>query len=130
MAMGAESRYTVTVEQGTLVRVTWAPAIVLHHSDGALLTADIESALPRRRVHLLMLLNGMASLSQAALAYFAKRAPLSAVALVGPSVLDQPLIELYVELYQPPFPVGYFETEATASSWLMTRPELDIPLPR
>ncbi len=128
--MGAEQRYTVTVEQETLVRVQWAPAIVLHHSDGARLTDEIERALPGRRIHLLMLMNDMASVRQDALAYFAKRAPLSAAALVGPSVLDQPLIELYLEVYKPPFPVSYFVTEATARSWLMTRPELEAPLSR
>lgn len=115
-------RFSVAVEDGGLVCVVWSPAIILHDSDGAVLTAGIREALPGRRVHLLMYLNGMVSLSQDALAYFARRAPLSAVALVGPSVLDQPLIELYLEVYRPPFPVAYFEQGRAARRWIDGQP--------
>ncbi|WP_298254113.1 hypothetical protein [uncultured Arthrobacter sp.] len=125
--MGAERRFSLTVEQENLVRVEWAPTIVLRHIDGALLTGEIRRVQPRRRVHLLMLLNEMTSLRQDVLAYFAKHVQLSAVALVGPSVLDQPLVDLYLEVYEPPFPVGYFATEAPARSWLRSQPTLEGP---
>ncbi len=119
-------RFTVELEQGTLVRVCWEPRIVMVGSDGALLTAEIDRSLPGRRVHLLMLLNGMTALSQTALAYFADRAPLSAVGLVGPSVLDQPLIELYLEVYRPPFPMSYFDHEHETRAWLGNQPSLPL----
>lgn len=118
----AHGRFTVVLEREAFVTTRWAPNIVLHDSDGELLTEELRAAFPDSRVHLLMLLNGMTSISQDALAYFAKHAPLAAVGLVGPSVLDQALIELYMELYQPPFPVGYFEHEAPARSWLARQP--------
>lgn len=116
------ARFTVTLEGGGTVCVRWTPAIVLRDSDGEQLVAGIRDLLPGRRVPLLMFLNGMVSLSQDALAFFARRAPLSAVALVGPSVLDQPLIELYVEVYKPSYPVCYFEIGAVARTWLATQP--------
>lgn len=121
-----DPRFTVELEQGTLVRVCWAPGIVMVGSDGALLTAEIDRSLAGRRVHLLMLLNGMTALSQNALAYFADRAPLSAVGLVGPSVLDQPLIELYLEVYRPPFPLSYFDQEHAERVWLEGQPSLPL----
>lgn len=127
--MGLERRFSVTVEQENLVCVEWAPTIVLRHIDGALLSQDIRRALPGQRVHLLMLLNDMTSLSRDVLAYFAKHVQLSAVALVGPSILDQPLVDLYLEVYEPPFPVGYFATEAPARSWLRSQPTLKTPPP-
>ncbi|WP_104118942.1 hypothetical protein [Arthrobacter sp. B1805] len=126
---GTGARFAVVPEQHGLVLVQWAPAIVLRDSDGASLTAEVQLHRPGHRVHLLMFLNGMTSLSQDALAYFAKRAPLSAVALVGPSILDQPLIELYVEVYHPPYPVEYFEREGPARDWLLRQPTLGAPGP-
>lgn len=111
-------RYSVVVERGPLVCVRWSPEIVLHQRDAHLLIGAIRAALPGQRVHLLMFLNGMSSLSQKALARFAVDAPLSAVGLVGPSILDQALIELYTELYRPTFPVGYFDVEGSARAWL------------
>lgn len=122
-------RFTASVEDDALVQVQWAPAIVLRDADGASLTAEIRRLLPGLRVPLLMFLNGMTSLSQDALAYFAKHAQLSAVALVGPSVLDQALVELYVEVYKPPYPVGYFEREDPARAWLGCRTTLGPPGP-
>lgn len=123
----SEQRFTVESEAGTLVRVRWSPAIVLRASDGRSLTTGLDLALAGRRAHLLMFLNGMASLSQDALTYFAKRASLSAVALVGPSVLDPALIDLYLEVYEPPFPVAYFDAETAARSWLAQQPSLGPP---
>lgn len=120
----AQERYTVSVEGDRFVTVRWARGIVLRDADGALLTQDIRATLPGRRVHLVMFLNGMVSLSQDALAFFARRAPLSAVALVGPSVLDQPLVELYLEVYAPPYPVGYFDTAPEARAWIAAQPPL------
>jgi hypothetical protein len=118
----ARARFTVTVEGGHVVSARWAPGIVLRDTDGASLTDELRATMPGQRVHLVMFLNGMVSLSQDALAFFARRAPLSAVALVGPSVLDQALIELYLEVYAPPFPVGYFDGEPEARSWLALQP--------
>lgn len=123
------TRFSIAVEEGGIVCVRWAPSIVLHDSDGKLLTARIREALPDRRVRLLMSLNGMSSLSQNALAYFARHAPLSAVSLVGPSILDQPLIELYLELYRPPFTIAYFDLEEPARSWLAAQPSSDPAAP-
>lgn len=111
-------RFSVVLEQGPLVCARWSPEIVLQEQDADLLIGGIRLALPGHRVHLLMFLNGMSSLSQKALARFADRAPLSAVGLVGPSILDQALIELYTELYRPAFPVGYFDVEESARAWL------------
>ena len=119
-----QARFSLRHEK-SLLQVHWAPSLVLHDSDGDLLTAQIVRAVPGRRVHLLMFLNGMTALSQDALSYFARRAPLSAVALVGPSVLDQPLVELYLEVYRPPFPVGYFDHGAAARAWLACQPPLE-----
>lgn len=123
--MGAqEQRFTVDGEGGTLVRICWSPAIVLADSDGHSLTSALNLALPGQRAHLLMFLNGMVSLSHPALSYFAKRAPVSAIALVGPSVLDQKLVDLYLELYEPPFAVAYFELDVAARLWLAQQPTL------
>ncbi|KNC19390.1 hypothetical protein AC792_06565 [Arthrobacter sp. RIT-PI-e] len=108
----------MVLERGPLVCARWSPEIVMQAQDADLLIGSIRATLPGHRVHLLMFLNGMASLDQQALARFASGAPLSAVGLVGPSILDRALIELYVELYRPAFPVGYFETEGPARSWL------------
>ncbi|MFC3300220.1 hypothetical protein FJV46_07010 [Arthrobacter agilis] len=118
----AHARFSVTVDDAHLLRVRWQPRIVLRDCDGEVLTAAIREALPGRRVHLMMFLNGMESLSQDALAFFARKAPLSAVALIGPSVLDEALIELYLEVYLPPFPVAYFDHEDDAGDWLAARP--------
>lgn len=119
-----ERRFTAEREGDSLVHVSWSAAIVLDETDARSLTVELTRALPGRRAHLLMSLNGMAALDQDALAHFAKRVPLSAVALVGPSVLDEPLIELYYEIYRPPFPVGYFELEPAARAWLVRQPAL------
>lgn len=129
--MGApQDRFSVQLEENGLVSVRWEPRIVLRDADGEQLTAQLRSALPGLRVHLLMFLNGMESLSQDSLAYFARRAPLSAVALVAPSVLDQALIELYLEVYRPPYPVGYFQDGASARAWLGLQPTLGPTAPR
>ena len=119
-----ERRFTVQREGGSLVRIHWSPAIVLDEADAHALTVELGRALPGGRPRVLMFLNGMTSLSHDALAHIAKRVPLSAISLVGPSVLDETLVELYLEIYEPPFAVGYFELEAAARAWLARQPAL------
>lgn len=119
-----ERRFTAEYDDGCIVRIFWSPAIVLDATDTRAVAGELARELPRRSAHVLMLLNGMTSLSQDALAHFATRVPLSAIALVGPSVLDETLIELYLEIYRPPFPVGYFELERAARAWLSQQPTL------
>lgn len=129
--MGTQKqRFTVDGEGGTIVRVHWSPSIILADSDGRSLTSALNRELPGQRAHLLMFLNGMTSLSQEALSYMAKRAQLSAIALVGPSVLDEKLVDLYLELYAPPFTLSYFELESEARAWLARQPSLGPPTAR
>lgn len=119
-----ERRFTARCEGGSLIRILWSPAIVFDETDAHALTAELVRALPGRRPHVLMFLNGMVSLSQDALAHMARRVPLSAISLVGPSVVDESLVELYLEIYRPPFPVGYFELEVAGRAWLARQPAL------
>jgi hypothetical protein len=68
------------------------------------------------------MLNDTVSLSRGALETFSHRMRIGALALVGPSPVDQFLFSYFTEVHKPPYPTRHFPTADEARTWLTTQP--------
>ncbi len=67
---------------------------------------------------MLVMLNGMVSLSRGALSTFSHGLSIAAMALVGPSPVDRLLTSYFTEVHDPPYPTRHFAIAEDARAWL------------
>ncbi|MHA7241317.1 DUF7793 family protein [Arthrobacter sp. TMS1-12-1] len=109
--------YVVRIEADTL-RVAWAPGVTVSDHDAVSLVARVEDLSGGAGVPMLVELNAMVSLSRNALQILAADLPVTAMALVGASIVDYTLADFFIRVHEPAYPVRYFTTVVQAREWL------------
>lgn len=117
------TRFTHHDVEPDIVVVQWEPSIRFTEEDAA----DILGYMRHLGVDgprpLLVRPSGMTSICRAALKSFAQPGWVSRIAVTGRSLIDGLLLDLYNELYAPPFEVRHFDDERAALRWLRSPEE-------
>ncbi|WP_152916128.1 DUF7793 family protein [Arthrobacter sp. RIT-PI-e] len=120
-AMIAEDSFTAEM-RGEVLWVEWVIHVTVT-DHGALSLVERANALsPNTCPPMLVMLNEMVSLSRGALTTFSHGLNIAAMALVGPSPVDQLLVSYFTEVHEPPYPTRHFTTVDGAYTWLTEHP--------
>lgn len=111
------ARFTPHHVPPDIVMVEWQPCVALTDGDAEHIMGFMRSAGTAPRP-LLVHPQDMRSISRNALAAFAETGWVSRMAVTGRSLIDGFLLEIYDELYRPPYEVRHFEVDAAALAWL------------
>lgn len=120
--MSAETpgdRFVLTRDGGFL-RVQWDEGVTVSEQDALALVRRMEELAPGLCEPMLAILNSLVSVDAPALAIFATRLNVSALAMVGPSAVDRILVQFFQDVHRPRFPTGYFPEPEAAIEWLLT----------
>lgn len=117
--MESGRRFSLTPGEG-YVRVEWIEGVTVSEQDALDLVRNLEEVKPGLCDPMLVSLNSMVSLDAAALAIFAGRLNVSAMAIVGPSAVDRLLATYFSDVHRPRYPTRYFPEPDSALDWLMT----------
>ena len=103
-----------------IARVRWAPQSQItlteaHNSDAALVKLQGGKACP-----LLVDITNVVTLEREARNYYAKTPTVTAIALVGSSILAIMLANFFIKISSPTRPTRLFRTETQALEWLGT----------
>lgn len=112
-------RFDLSSQDG-YVRVEWNEGVTVTEQDAADLIQVLEEVNPGLCEPMLAILNSMVSLDAAALAAFAGRLNVAALAIVGPSAVDRLLATYFNDVHQPRYPTRYFPEPQAALDWLLT----------
>lgn len=102
--------------------ILWRSSMRVSDDDAAALVRRANALCGDRRPPMLVVLNGMVTLSRGALDSFANALKISAMALVGPSVVDRTLAGYFTEVHNPAYPTRYYENADEALEWLAAQP--------
>jgi hypothetical protein len=112
-------RFVLSPQDG-YVRVEWNEGVTVSEQDALDLIRALEEVRPGLCEPMLVILNSMISLDAAALAAFAGRLNVSALALVGPSAVDRLIATFFNDVHRPRYPTRYFPEPQAAIDWLLT----------
>lgn len=115
----SDHRFVLAPEEG-YVRVEWNEGVTVSEQDALKLVQKLDEANPDLCDPMLVILNSMVSLDAAALAIFAGRLNVAALALVGPSAVDRLLTTFFNDVHRPRYPTRHFAAPAAAIDWLLT----------
>ncbi|MFJ6280418.1 MULTISPECIES: DUF7793 family protein [Arthrobacter] len=116
---GADSRFALTRENG-YVRVEWDEDISVTEQDALDLLDRLDQECPGVCKPMLANLNSMVTVHAPALAIFASRLNVAALAIVGPTAVDRTIATFFSEVHEPAYPTRYFTEPAAALEWLLT----------
>lgn len=122
---GSDRRFALTPEDG-YVRVEWDEDISVTEQDALDLLDRLEQECPGVCEPMLVNLNSMVTVHAPALAIFASRLNVAALALVGPTAVDRTIATFFSQVHEPAYPTRYFTEPAAALEWLLT-PGRDAP---
>jgi hypothetical protein len=111
--------FVLYVQDDTLW-VLWKHATTVDTGTAARLVSHISRMGLRIPLPMLVQLNSMKSLSRCAMQTFARDLHVPAMALVGPSAVDRTLVDFFIQVHKPTYPVQHFTDPETAQRWLMT----------
>lgn len=112
-------RFALAADDG-YVCVVWNEDVTVSEQDALDLLHRLEAVSPGRCDPMMVILNSMVSLDASALATFASRLNVSALALVGPSAVDRLIATFFNDVHRPRYPTRYFPEAAAAREWLLT----------
>lgn len=112
-------RFTLAPEDG-YVRVVWSEDVTVSEQDALDLIRELEDTVPGLCEPMLVILNSMVSVNAPALAIFASRLNVAALALVGPSAVDRTIATFFRDVHRPSYPTRYFPEPDGARDWLLT----------
>lgn len=112
-------RFVLALEEG-YVRVGWSEGVTVREQDALELLQKLDEVNPDLCDPMLVILNSMVSLDAAALAIFAGRLNVAALALVGPSAVDRLLTTFFNDVHRPRYPTRHFAAPSAAIDWLLT----------
>lgn len=117
---GTESgRRFVLIPEDGYVRVEWSEGVTVTEQEALDLLGKLEEVSPGVCEPMLVILNSMVSLDAAALAIFAGRLNVAAMALVGPSAVDRVIATFFNDVHRPQYPTRYFPEPDAALVWLL-----------
>lgn len=106
--------------QGGIVYLRWVPGVAVTVGDvGAVMTEVSGLCLGRRRP-MLVDMHWMEGLGYKARDAFAGAWPVSRVAVVGTSPVDQVILIFYLARHRPACPTRFFTSASDAMTWLKT----------
>lgn len=115
--------FALHVQDDTLW-VVWKHATTVDTATAARLVSHISRMGLSIPLPMLVQLNSMKSLSRCAMQTFAQDLHVPAMALVGPSAVDRTLVDFFIQVHEPTYPVQHFTDPETAQRWLITcRPQ-------
>lgn len=112
-------RFTLTPEDG-YIRVEWDEDVSVTEQDALDLLARLAQECPGVCEPMLVNLNSMVTVHAPALAIFASRLNVAALALVGPTAVDRTIATFFSAVHEPPYPTRYFAEPGAALDWLLT----------
>jgi hypothetical protein len=109
--------FTVGVRDGILW-VRWNRSVTVSAEDAARLVRRVDALCLKTTPPMLVELNGMVSLSRGALHIFATELNITAMAIFGPSAVDETLATFFIQVHKPPYPAAFFAAGPPALAWL------------
>ena len=112
------TRFTASEMAPDIVVVEWQPRIRFDDRDAADIIGHMRRLGTDGPRQLLVRPAGMTSISWGALRAFTQPGWVSRMAVTGRSLIDSFLLDIYIELYKPPYEVRHFDSEPAALWWL------------
>ena len=112
-----KNSFIVEVRDGVLW-IEWVTNATVTDHEASALVGRAAALGSDRCPPMLVMLNGMVSLSRGALEMFSHGLKIAAMALVGPSPVDRLLASYFTEVHEPPYPTRHFDTAEDALVWL------------
>ncbi|MBG6223965.1 hypothetical protein IWX63_000520 [Arthrobacter sp. CAN_A2] len=109
--------FTATMRDGVLW-IEWFAGMSVGDADASALVERADAISRDVCPPMLVELNGMVTLSRSALLRFAGDLNIAAMAIVGPTAVDNALAAFFAEVHDPPYPTRYFRDRAHALAWL------------
>jgi hypothetical protein len=113
--------FTAAMRDGVLW-VSWNRSTSVTDEDARALVRRADAVCPGLCPPMLVQLNDMVSLSRCALQTFATELNIAAMAIVGPSAVDETLAEFFIQVHEPPYPTSHFTSTDEARTWLTEHP--------
>jgi hypothetical protein len=107
--------------RGGIVYLRWTGGAVVTEADVRDVMADVSVLCSGRRRPLLVDMHWMEGLGSKARDAFAGSWPLTRVAVVGASPVDDVILVFYLARHRPACPTRFFTSAADAMAWLKTR---------
>lgn len=108
--------------RGEVIWIEWVAHTTVTDHEAFSLVDRANALCPDLCPPMLVILNEMVSLSRGALQAFARHLDIAAMALVGPSPVDELLVSYFTEVHAPPYPTRHFLTVEEAHAWLTGHP--------
>jgi len=106
--------------RGGIVYLRWVPGAVVTVGDVREVMAEVSVLCSGRRRPMLVDMHWMEGLGYKARDVFAGAWPLSRVAVVGTSPVDQVILIFYLARHRPVCPTRFFTSASDAMTWLKT----------
>lgn len=117
-----EEEAFVTELRNGVLWLQWRQNMSVSDTDAAALVQRADALCWNVCPPMLVVLNGMVTLSRNALSTFAHTLNISAMAVVGPSAVDRTLTDYFTEVHRPPYPTRYYGNTDDALAWLTDHP--------
>jgi hypothetical protein len=98
--------------------ITWARNTSVGDADARAVTDRTNALSAGARLPMLVEVAGIETLTRNALIQFAKELNITAMALAGPSLVDNIIAAHFTEIYHPLYPTRYFSSCHEALTWL------------
>lgn len=115
---GRDGLFSVVLDSGGLLRLTWAPGASITEADAQAAMAEVNAVSGTSRHPLLVDMATPADVSRGARTVFGRPCQASRIALLGSSHVDRVLANFVLGIHKRPCPTKFFTSEPDALAWL------------